>query len=203
MAIKIKGSTVIYDDEVLRVSANTTTNRPATPVQGMIRYNTTDSSFEGYDGSAWGAIGGGGGGSTISNDTSTDVVQYLGMSRILEGTWSTAYISSSKLYFNPSNGQLSSTEFRALSDVNKKENIQIIENATEIVSQLEGVEYDWKDTKKHSSGVIAQQIEKILPHLVEENENQKTVNYNGLIAYLIQSIKELNEKIEKIEKNNI
>lgn len=58
MAIKIKNNTVIYDDEVLRVSANTTANRPAVPVQGMIRYNTTEGSFEGYNGTDWGAIGG-------------------------------------------------------------------------------------------------------------------------------------------------
>jgi hypothetical protein len=59
MAIKINGNTVIYDDEVLRVSANTTENRPVTPAIGMFRYNTTDSTFEGYNGTVWGPIGGG------------------------------------------------------------------------------------------------------------------------------------------------
>ena len=42
----------------IKVPVGTTAQRP-TPAQGQIRYNTTDSSFEGYDGSAWGAIGGG------------------------------------------------------------------------------------------------------------------------------------------------
>jgi hypothetical protein len=62
MAIKIKNNIIIYDDETLRIAANTTANRPASPVIGMLRYNTTDSTFEGYNGSEWGPIGGGGGG---------------------------------------------------------------------------------------------------------------------------------------------
>ena len=61
MAIKVNGNTVIYDDEVLRVAANTTANRPALPAVGMIRYNTTDNTFEGYNGTAWGPLGGGSG----------------------------------------------------------------------------------------------------------------------------------------------
>ena len=64
MAIQINNTTVIYDDQVVKVSANTTLNRPNSPVQGMIRYNTTDSTFEGYNGTAWGPIGGAGGGGT-------------------------------------------------------------------------------------------------------------------------------------------
>jgi len=59
MAIKIKGNTVIYDDEVLRVSANTEANRPVSPQIGMLRYNTTASTFEGYNGTSWSPVGGG------------------------------------------------------------------------------------------------------------------------------------------------
>jgi len=58
MAFKIKNEPVIYDDEVLRVSANTEANRPAQPVRGMFRFNTDASTFEGYDGTDWGPIGG-------------------------------------------------------------------------------------------------------------------------------------------------
>lgn len=58
MAIKISGNTVIYDDEVFRVSAANTANRPASPVQGMIRFNTDTNGFEGYDGTEWKAVGG-------------------------------------------------------------------------------------------------------------------------------------------------
>jgi hypothetical protein len=71
MAIKIKGNTVIYDDEVLRVSANTEANRPGSPEIGMFRYNTTANTFEGYDGTAWGPIGGGAGEDELARTLAT------------------------------------------------------------------------------------------------------------------------------------
>lgn len=58
MAIKVSGNTVIYDDEVFRVSAANTSSRPVTSVAGMIRFNTDTSSFEGYDGTQWASMGG-------------------------------------------------------------------------------------------------------------------------------------------------
>lgn len=70
MAIRIQGTTVIDDSRqgtlvgleltgtgALKVPVGTTAERP-TAAQGQLRFNTTTSSFEGYDGSAWGAIGG-------------------------------------------------------------------------------------------------------------------------------------------------
>ena len=57
----------------LRVPAGTTGEQPSPATQGMIRYNTTDATFEGYDGTEWGAIGGGGGGTL-------DVINQVGHS---------------------------------------------------------------------------------------------------------------------------
>ena len=50
------------------VAAGTAAQRPGTPSAGMIRFNTDDTTFEGYDGSAWGQIGGGGGASGGGSD---------------------------------------------------------------------------------------------------------------------------------------
>jgi len=50
------------------VASGTAAQRPGTPSAGMIRFNTDDTTFEGYDGSAWGAIGGGGGASGGGSD---------------------------------------------------------------------------------------------------------------------------------------
>jgi hypothetical protein len=50
------------------VAAGTAAERPGTPSAGMIRFNTDDTTFEGYDGSAWGQIGGGGGASGGGSD---------------------------------------------------------------------------------------------------------------------------------------
>lgn len=72
MSVKVNnGQPVIYDDEVIRVSADTTQNRPAQPIVGMLRFNTDDDTFEGYDGIAWGPIGGGGGTSDSANTANT------------------------------------------------------------------------------------------------------------------------------------
>jgi hypothetical protein len=62
MAIKIQGDTVIFDDKVFKLGSGTTAQRPASPTLGMIWFNTEIASFEGYNGTEWGAIGGGGGG---------------------------------------------------------------------------------------------------------------------------------------------
>jgi hypothetical protein len=62
MSIKIQGEVVIYDDKVFQLGSGTTEQRPESPAVGMLWFNTELSSFEGYDGAAWGAIGGGGGG---------------------------------------------------------------------------------------------------------------------------------------------
>jgi alpha-tubulin suppressor-like RCC1 family protein len=53
MSIKIKNNTVIYDDEVFAISSNTTANRPISPSIGMLRFNTTTKTLEGFNGSAW------------------------------------------------------------------------------------------------------------------------------------------------------
>ena len=54
--------------------------------------------------------------------------------------------------------------------------------------------FDWKDSGESSLGVIAQDLEKVLPELVSETDGVKSVNYNGIIGVLIQAIKELNQK---------
>lgn len=148
-----------------------------------------------------GASGAGGGSSiTVTNDTSTNSDLYYPsmIYNVTSGAYpSTAYVSSSKLYFNPSTGQFNATYFNSLSDVNFKHNIQNIENALEIIEQLRGVSFNWNDTGKKSFGIIAQQLETVIPELVNTNENgDKSVNYDGLIAFLICAVNSLSKKIK-------
>lgn len=101
---------------------------------------------------------------------------------------------------NFSAGIISANQFQSLSDENRKKNIHTITGATDTIAQLRGVEFEWKDTSAKSAGVIAQELEKILPHLIETSEdNTKTVNYLGLIGYLIQSNKELADRVSALE----
>lgn len=103
--------------------------------------------------------------------------------------------SATAFSFNPSSGNLTvGGNLNSASDINLKENVRVVENALDIVNQLEGVRFDWKSTGHSSIGVIAQELEKVLPELVTvTDEGTKTVNYNGIIGVLIQAIKELSQ----------
>jgi hypothetical protein len=140
------------------------------------------------------------GGATLSNDTTTNATWYPTLSSATSGTYSTAYVSNTKLTFNPSTGTLSATVFTSLSDKSQKTNIRSIENALDITKQLNGVRFNWIDNNKPSVGVIAQEVENVFSELVEEVNEHKTVNYNGLVALLIEAIKEQQEQINTLRK---
>jgi hypothetical protein len=95
------------------------------------------------------------------------------------------------------------------SDIALKKNINIVSNPLDKVSQLKGVLFDWKEDRRGSSaGVIAQDVEKVLPSLVSDVKDlngdgtHKGVNYNGIIGLLVESIKELNNKMDKLENRS-
>ena len=142
------------------------------------------------------------GGATLQNDVSTNETWYPTLSSATSGTYSTAYVSNTKLQFNPSTGTLSATVFTSLSDETQKTNIRPIENALDLVKQMNGVKYDWKDGHNQSSvGVIAQEIEKVLPEVVTTNDQGlKTVSYGNIIGVLIEAIKEQQNCIEELER---
>lgn len=85
------------------------------------------------------------------------------------------------------------------SDRNLKTNIQTVDNALDIVGNLRGVSFDWKSNGNPSYGVIAQELEQVLPELVSDGD-PKAVSYNGIIGVLIEAIKELKEEIEELKK---
>jgi hypothetical protein len=134
--------------------------------------------------------------SAVGDQTSSGSTFYPLITTTTSGTLSTANVSTTKMSFVPSTGTLSATVFSATSDITQKTNIENIYNALGKVECMRGVGFNWKDTGKKSYGVIAQELETILPELVDESDNIKSVNYLGIIAFLIQAIKELNEKIE-------
>jgi hypothetical protein len=93
------------------------------------------------------------------------------------------------------------------SDERLKENVRVIENPLEKIHQLKGVTFDWIDREdKRSGGIIAQELEKVMPELVREidslkNEDSfKAVDYNGLIGLLIEAVKELSNKCNNCKK---
>ena len=91
-------------------------------------------------------------------------------------------------------GIATAQDFNSASDENLKTNIRTIEDPLAKVVQIRGVNFDWKETQRPSLGVIAQEVEKVLPELVTDN-GTKTVNYNGLIGLLIETVKEQQNKL--------
>jgi hypothetical protein len=96
-------------------------------------------------------------------------------------------------------GDIQAANFNATSDNSLKNNIASINNAVDTVNQLDGASFTWKSTNKKSYGVIAQEIEKILPELVDFQGGVKSVNYLGIIAFLINSVKELDARVKSLE----
>jgi len=95
-------------------------------------------------------------------------------------------------------GVTTSTDFNSASDINLKTNIKTIENPIEKIIQINGVTFNWKKDARPSVGVIAQEIEKVFPELVQ-GEDPKTVNYNGLVGLLIECIKEQQVEIDYLK----
>ncbi len=85
------------------------------------------------------------------------------------------------------------------SDRKLKENIEVIPGALEKVAALRGVEYTWKATGNYSAGIIAQEVQAVMPGLVTENDNHLSVQYNGLIGLLIEGMKEQQAQIEELK----
>ena len=91
------------------------------------------------------------------------------------------------------------------SDERLKDNVTPIYNAVEKVNLIGGYEFDWNSNQSthtgHDIGVIAQEVEKILPEIVAtRDDGYKAVKYEKLTAVLIQAVKELTARVEELEK---
>ena len=117
------------------------------------------------------------------------------------------------LYMNRLGNGGTSGSWSVGSDQRKKENITTVSDALTKVSQLRGVDFNWKAKwgGHADSGVIAQEVESVLPNLVLTQEGardtdddgnsvvMKHVNYNGLWGAMIEAVKELKSKNEALE----
>lgn len=94
------------------------------------------------------------------------------------------------------------------SDANYKKNVSNIQNALQKVKQINGVEFDWIENIEvhgnsgHDVGVIAQEIERVLPEVVTTRENGvKAVKYEKIVSLLIEAIKDLEKQVEELKTN--
>lgn len=88
------------------------------------------------------------------------------------------------------------------SDKRLKDNIELIPNAVEKVQQIKGVSWDWNelsDKEGHDVGVIAQDLEKVLPELVTTRDTgYKAVRYDKIVALLIEAVKEQQKELNEL-----
>ena len=88
-------------------------------------------------------------------------------------------------------------------------NLINIGNPLDKISQLNGYEFDWiakegiHENEGHDVGVIAQEVEKVLPEVVQTRESgYKAVKYEKIVPLLIESIKELKQRVEELENGS-
>ena len=97
------------------------------------------------------------------------------------------------------------------SDERLKTDISVVENALEKVKSIRGVEFTYINDGKRSAGVIAQEVEKILPQAVrekalplqmgvEDKTEYKVLQYDQLHALLIEAVKELSNEVEELKR---
>ena len=138
---------------------------------------------------------------TIVDETSSASVHYPVLSRNTSGQ-NTGNVSSTKLTFTPSTGLLTSTDYNSSSDMTLKQDFTPIQNPLDIISQLTGFGFTWKDSKQKSYGLSAQEVEKVIPDIVKDRpDGTKGINYMNLTAFLVEAIKDLRQEIVELKKH--
>jgi len=138
--------------------------------------------------------------STIALALNIGTTSYSGVQElVVDGT-----IFSSDLYGGgttletDANGNI----IRTPSDQKLKKDITPITDALSKVLELEGVYYNWKDSARFGDqteiGLIAQEVEKVVPEVVRSGGEYKSLNYQHLVALLINAIQELNTKVDNL-----
>lgn len=109
-------------------------------------------------------------------------------------------LSSAKLSIDASGNLTAAGDVTAYSDARLKENVETLPNALESVKAMRGVTYNKIGEEKQSIGVIAQEVQAVLPQLVSEHKDEMlSVAYGNITAVLIEAIKEQQEQIDELK----
>jgi len=102
--------------------------------------------------------------------------------------------SSTEVFQIEGNGNITSTgDINSTSDIRVKDNIEVIENAVDKLKQIRGVTFtrtDKEDTERRYTGVIAQEVQAVLPEVIGGDEDNLTVAYGNMVGLLVEGIKE-------------
>ena len=143
------------------------------------------------------------------NDKSVEAA-YLGGTGLPDGAlnqtlrFNGEWVASNALLNDGNNltasGTITANSFIYSSDVRLKDNIKVLDNALEKVNSLEGVSFNWQENGQAEIGLIAQEVEKVLPELVVTDGNGlKAVKYGNIVALLIEAVKDQQIEIENLK----
>ena len=99
-------------------------------------------------------------------------------------------------------GNISATgTIQSTSDITLKENLEIIENPIEKIKELNGYTYNMIGKEDRHAGLVAQEVEKVLPEVVRETMNgTKSLAYGNIVALLVETVKEQQKQIDELKK---
>ena len=161
------------------------------------------------DGSTVGSIGTGGGRPYfVANDGSTgggfkvDSTQFFPVDRTGATSNGVLNLGSSSarwkdLYLS---GTANAANFNTTSDATLKTNVETLTGSLDAVKSLRGVSFDWLENGNSEVGVIAQEVEAVLPDVVSTNDQGiKSVKYGNMVALLIEAMKEQQAQIDELK----
>ena len=106
--------------------------------------------------------------------------------------------STTRFTFNDNGAFTATGDITAFSDARLKDNVQTIDGALDKVAAMRGVTYH-KDGKQ-GTGVIAQEMQEVMPEVVMQNDEYLSVAYGNLVGVLIEAVKELKAEVEELKK---
>lgn len=97
-------------------------------------------------------------------------------------------------------GNINAVNFNSTSDATLKTNVETLTGSLDAVKALRGVSFDWVENGNSEVGVIAQEVEAVIPELVSTNDKGiKSVKYGNVVAVLIEAIKEQQAQIDELK----
>lgn len=201
--LAVTGNTTLQHLTSLNVSANSIVSSTSivsnTVATSSLTSNTIDARV--LTGNTFGTHTGPSVGSVVGDTFGSHVGTVTG--NVSSITIATSNLVSSSIIGNTAvfTGQVSAQDFNSTSDAALKQNISTISNASDVVGKLRGVSFEWKGTDQQGYGVVAQELENVVPSLVSINsDGSKSVRYNGLIGFLVESNKQLQEQVDVLTK---
>jgi hypothetical protein len=137
---------------------------------------------------------------TITVEGGRDIDEIGSANQVLYKDNTNTATTSANLQFNGTNLTCAGT-VTANSDERLKKNIETITDALHKVKSLRGVEYDHKNTGDHCLGLIAQEVEQVIPQVVyEDAQGVKSVAYQNIVALLIEAVKDQQRQIDELKR---